>query len=126
MSIRAWLESLLSRAGARAVPLGAPAAPRVVLDDDAQRAARAAFDAGLAAYAVKDFATAIACFERVLQFRHDDADAQNNLGLSYLELGRFEDAMDAFVLAIHFRPQFSQAFYHMALAALQRGDLEQV
>src|SRR5471032_2840419 len=116
MSILAWLESLLPRFGARAraVPAGAPASPPAITEDDAQRAARATFDAGLAAYSCKDFAAAIACFSRVLQSRHDDADAHNNLGLSYFGLGRSEDAMDAFVLAIHFRPQFPQAFYNMA------------
>jgi Flp pilus assembly protein TadD len=126
MSIPAWLASLLPRfgAGARAVPAGAPASPRAVPDDNARRAVRADFDAGLAAYSSKDYAAAIACFNRVLQIRHDDADAHNNIGLSYLGLGRDEDAMDAFVLATHFRTQFPPAFYNMALAALGRGDIE--
>ncbi len=85
---------------------------------DPRAAARAAFEAGLAAYAARDLATAIDCFNRVLELRHDDADAHNNLGLCYLETGRCEDAVDEFVLATHFRPDFPQAFYHLALAAV--------
>ncbi len=126
MSILAWLASRLPRARSRAVPAGAPALLRTPAEGEVEGAARAAFDAGLAAYSCTDFATAIACFNRALQSRHDDADAHNNLGLSYLGLGRSEDAMDAFVLAIHFRPQFPQAFYNRALAALQRGDVREV
>ncbi|MEO8442869.1 MAG: tetratricopeptide repeat protein, partial [Betaproteobacteria bacterium] len=90
---------------------------------DPHAAARAVFDAGLAAYAARDMAAAIDCFNRVLGFRHDHADAHNNLGLCYLETGRREDAVDAFVLATHFKPDFPQAFYHLALAALQERNL---
>ena len=86
---------------------------------------RATFDAGLAAYAAGNFAAAVECFNRVVDERHDDADAHNNLGLSYLALGEYEDAADAFILAVHFRPQFPPAFYNMALAALGLGELGQ-
>ncbi len=126
MNILAWIDALRARVGARAVPAGAPAIPRVTPQDKAQGEARAAFDGGLAAYASKDFATAIACFNRVLEHRHDDADAHNNLGLSYLGAGRSEDAADAFLLAIHYRPQFAQAYFHRALAALAAGDIDEV
>jgi Flp pilus assembly protein TadD len=94
-----------------------PAASRLQEHIDA----RAAFDAGLAAYADRDLRTAIACFNSAVAHRHDDADAHNNLGLSYLEAGDDDDAMDAFLLAIHFRPHFPAAYYNLALAALQRG-----
>jgi len=117
MSILGWLESLLAHSHARA-DVASAIEPAV----DRQAAARAAFDAGLAAYAARDLATAIDCFNRVLEFRHDDADAHNNLGLCCLEMGRREDAIDAFVLATHFRPEFPQAFYHLALAALKGRD----
>ena len=86
---------------------------------------RTTFDAGLAAYAAGNFAAAVECFNRVVDERHDDADAHNNLGLSYLALGEYEDAADAFTLAVHFRPQFPPAFYNMALAALGLGELGQ-
>jgi tetratricopeptide (TPR) repeat protein len=126
MSILAWLESLRVRAGVRANQAEASADASARAQEELQRAARTAFDAGLAAYASGDFATAIACFNRALEYRHDDADAHNNLGLSYLGAGRSEDAADAFVLAIHYRPQFAQAFYNKALVALEEGELKEV
>ena len=88
----------------------------------AEPARHARFDTGIAAYAAGDFVTAVACFNRVIEARHDDADAHNHLGLSYLALGNHADAADAFVMAVHFRPQFPPAFYNMALAALGLGD----
>ena len=128
MSIIAWLETLLARGGARPqnAPAGVPTAQRAVPEKDTQGVPRAAFDAGLAAYAAQEYSTAIDSFKLVLGNAHDDADAHNNLGLSYLGLGSAEDAMDSFVLALHFRPQFPQAIYNMALAAHQLGNMEQV
>jgi Flp pilus assembly protein TadD len=128
MSILDWLETLLPRGGARSrnAPAGVPALRHAAPDADARDAWRAAFDTGLAAVTSRDFATAIECFSRVIEQRHDDADAHNNLGLSHLGLGSSEDAMDSFVLAIHFRPHFPQAFYNMALAADLLGDRGQV
>lgn len=128
MSIRDWLQTLLPRGDAhsRNVPAGEPASRAVALDEAARGGPRAAFEAGLAAYASKDYAMAVECFNRALEERHDDADAHNNLGLSNLGLGRSEEAMDSFVLATHFRPQFPQACYNIALAADQLGDQGQV
>ncbi len=103
-------------------------APPATLRDTAtglQPAARPAFDAGLAAHARRDFATAIDCFNQVLKQQHDNAEAHNNLGLSYLEAGRIEEAADAFVLGIHFRPDFASAHYNLALAALKSGDFNE-
>lgn len=123
MTIPAWLVTLLPRAPSKAADV--PASAQTAPEAEALRAARIAFDAGLKAYALKDFVAAIVSFERVLRYRHDDADAHNNLGLSCLGLGRGEDAMDAFVLAVHFRPHFPQALYNLALAAIVLGDFEQ-
>jgi Flp pilus assembly protein TadD len=128
MKIPAWLQSLLPVAGSGscAPPSSAPSSESLAPENVVQRAAHDSFAAGLVAYSAHDYATAITCFERALSDRHDDADAHNNLGLSYLGDGRGEDAMDAFVLAIHFRPRFPQAFYNMGLAALQRGEFQEV
>ncbi len=122
MNIRTWLGSLILSADTPA-NLNSPAALEA-LPAHAQIAARAAFEAGLAAYSAGEFATAAACFNRALHYRHDDADAHNNVGLSYFGDGCLDDAADAFLLAIHFRPHFPQAFYNMALTALQRGDCD--
>ena len=127
MTIRDWLDALLPRSDARsrAVAASVPASPHAVPQEGGPGHSRAAFDAGLAAYAAHDFATAIDCFKSVLEDVHDNADAHNNLGLSYLGLGNGEDAMDSFVLALHFRPHFAHALYNMALAARELGNPEQ-
>jgi Flp pilus assembly protein TadD len=120
MRIAAWLKLL--RAGPNAQRGAAPPTePAVEIGD----AGRNAFEAGLSAYAAKDFAAAIACFASVIERRHDDSDAHNNLGLCYLETGQVEDAVDSFVLAIHFKPDFPEAFHHLALAALQADDYQE-
>jgi tetratricopeptide (TPR) repeat protein len=61
----------------------------------------------------------------VVELRHDDADAYNDLGLSYLEQGSHEDAADCFLPALHYHPQFPQALYNLALVAQQRGDFDE-
>lgn len=122
MSILDWLGMLLPRGGSQRqeapVSASSPAA-------DTRASVRAAFEAGLAAYAAKNFAAAVDRFKAVLDEAHDDADAHNNLGLSQLALGRCEDAMDSFLLALHFRPRFAPACYNMALAAHRLGDRAQ-
>ncbi len=97
-------------------------APLTVLDEEKERMAAASFAAGKAAFDAKDYATAARCFGKVIELRHDDADAHNNLGLSYLQQSAYEDASDCFLLAIHYRQQFPQAYHNLALTAQQRGD----
>jgi len=127
MSFRAWVAMLLRGAGAgeHPAPAAVGALPTAVLNEEKARTMHAAFEAGKAALLNKDYATAIDCFQTVIELRYDDADAHNYLGLSHLEQGGYEDATDCFLLAIHYRPQFPQAFYNMALAAHRRGDLAQ-
>lgn len=88
-------------------------------------ALRAAFDAGKMAYEAKDYATAADCFNKVIELRHDDADAHNYLGLCHLAQDNYEDAADCFSLAICHRPQFPQAFHNLALVALHRRDFDE-
>ena len=114
MKIRNWIESLFGGQ----VPVNSSSPVHAHADQDFP--ARVDFKAGIAAYAERDYARAIECFGRVLDKRHDDADAHNNLGLSYLAVDRIEDAADEFVLAVHFRPRFAQAFYNLALAQIKR------
>ena len=73
--------------------LGTPLPPqRAAPEENGPGNLRAVFDAGLAAYAAQDYAAAIDCFKSVLDKAHDDADAHNNLGMSYLALGSGGDA----------------------------------
>ncbi|MDB5808186.1 MAG: hypothetical protein JWN94_308 [Betaproteobacteria bacterium] len=121
MSIRDWF-SLLTPRSRNADAIAPTEAEQQKLN---QFAAHADFEAGLAAYSVRDYTTAIARFKRVIAIRHDDADTHNNLGLSYLAAHQYEDALDAFVLSAHFRPRFPQAYYNMALATRAVGALDE-
>ena len=89
------------------------------------RAARAAFEAGRTAFGAKNYPAAVECFKAAVELRHDDADAHNWLGLSYLEQGLHEDAADCFLLALHHHPRFPQALNNLALVALQRADFDE-
>jgi tetratricopeptide (TPR) repeat protein len=124
MSILARLTSLLHRAntGQPLVATVVEALPAAVPDEEKERTARAAFDAGKTAFRAKDYATAADYLRTVVELRHDDADAHNYLGLAYLEQSRVEDAVDCFVMATHFRPTFAEAHYNLALAAQRRGE----
>lgn len=103
----------------------AEALPAAVPDEEKERTARAAFEAGETAFRAKDYAAAVDRFRTVVELRHDDADAHNYLGLSYLDQGSHEDAADCFLLALHYQPQFPQALYNLALVALRRADLKE-
>ena len=127
MSILARLSALLRGANTSRLPAATVVAALPVAKPDAEdeRAARAAFDAGTSAFRAKDYAAAVECFKTVVELRHDDADAHNYLGLSYLEQGNHEDAADCFLLALHYHPQFPPALYNLALVALRRADLDE-
>src|SRR5437763_12869392 len=102
MSLRSWLKSFANTTGETSPayqPTNVHAGSTSISEEEANRAR----DAGRAAYEAKDFATAIDCFSRVIQFEHEDAEAHNYLGLCYLERGEYEDASDCFALASHFK-----------------------
>ena len=65
------------------------------------------------------------CSQEAQAFNRARHDAGADSLMSYLQTGRFEDAIDSFVLAIHFRPRFPEALHNQALAALQRREFAQ-
>jgi tetratricopeptide (TPR) repeat protein len=127
MSILVRLIALLRGANTAQPPAATVVAALPVAKPDAEneRAARAAFEVGKTAFRAKDYAAAVEYLKTVVELRHDDADAHNYLGLSYLEQGMQEDAADCFLLALHYHPQFPQALYNLALVALRRADLNE-
>ncbi len=74
------------------------------------------------ALAEKDYALAVNRFKALIDLRHDDADAYCGLGIAYLKLRQDEDAADNFLMAAHFRPDFAEPHYHLALLAHRSGD----
>ena len=81
-----------------------------------------AFSEGVKAYDIGAYDEALRHFKMVVAARHDDADAQNWLGLTHFKQHDLDDAGDCFVLATHFRPGFAEAWYHLALVAQRRND----
>ncbi len=112
-----WVANFLGTGGAQrteTVQVAAPAAD--------QGAADAAYREGVIAFDVRDYPAALRCFATAVHLRHDDADAHNYLGLTYLKQEHYEDAADCFAMAAHFRPAFADAYYNLALATQRRGE----
>jgi len=60
--------------------------------------------------------------------RHDDAEALLLQGLVRKRQGESEEAVDSFLLAAHFRPNYAEAYYQLGLIASSQGiaaDAEQ-
>ena len=57
---------------------------------------------------------AVDAYNKVLQYNMAHAVAWSNLGLSYMKLGKMEEAYKAFVNAINYDPQEACAYHNMA------------
>ena len=53
----------------------------------------------------------------------DNVAIQHDLGLACLEIGRFEEAVEAFRLAVALRPTYTDAHFRLGLALERMGDL---
>ncbi len=49
--------------------------------------------------------------------------ARNGLGLTYLHLGKFDEAMSQVEQAIHYSPNSAEAHYNRSLLRLLNGDM---
>ena len=70
------------------------------------------------------YAEAERCLLRALELEHDFVAAHFELGLTYRDQQRFEDAVDYFQLAVHFAPDFAPGWSELGsvLAKLGRED----
>jgi tetratricopeptide (TPR) repeat protein len=82
------------------------------------------FNAGLAAYNQRDYATAIGLFQEVIQEIPDNPSAHQYLGLSFYHLQQFPEAMGALAEARKLRPDSFELLDHYVTAAKKAGDLE--
>ena len=64
-------------------------------------------------------------FERALQLKPDDADANNSLGALLAESGQIPAAIERFQAALKARPTFADALNNLGFALLQTGDARQ-
>lgn len=92
---------------------GRAAAPWLrALQDD--RAAAAAFAAGVRANREGDYDDAVAQFERVLQVTPTCADCHFNIGVAHSRRNRWADAEAAYRRALAVRPDYAPAHYGLA------------
>lgn len=59
---------------------------------------------------------------KLVQVAGDDPMSHYGLGLEYIKLGQWSDAVAAFGRAIEVDPKYSAAYYHKARAQLGAGD----
>jgi len=76
---------------------------------------------GLDFYKSHAFVEAAAAFERVLELKHDDANAHLALGRVRMQQDRWDDAADSLQLAVLFDPQYAEAHAELALVLASHG-----
>jgi hypothetical protein len=62
---------------------------------------------------------------KTLERKPDYADAHNNLGIAYAELGRFDEAVASYTRCLKARPNHVDAHMNRALTWLRKGDYAQ-
>jgi len=72
------------------------------------------FQKGLSAYARGDRGEARRCYEESLRLQPDKPEALNNLGVLYLEEGRFQEARVRFEAAVAAAPNYARAHLNLA------------
>jgi tetratricopeptide (TPR) repeat protein len=72
-----------------------------------------------------DTQAAIAAFEQALSWRPNYAPALSNLGIALADVGRLEEAIASARRAIAVGPATPTMHWHLALATLKSGDLQQ-
>lgn len=59
---------------------------------------------------------------RAIEIWPEYQDAYNNLSITYLQSGRYADAMNAASAALNLNPNYSKGYYNLAVAALNAKD----
>jgi Flp pilus assembly protein TadD len=87
-----------------------------------RKAAEELFRQAEECHARADHSAAIKHYQACLALRPRDADALNNLGVSLINVGRYEEAHDAFRKAISRRPHYPEAHANLGAVHLARGQ----
>jgi tetratricopeptide (TPR) repeat protein len=64
----------------------------------------------------------IETYKQEVEKNPDDADAHNNLGIAYDDLGKYEEAIESYKQAIRINPDDADAHYNLGVAYLQLND----
>ena len=94
----------------------------LVLSDPSMRLGRLR---GFCAQMTEDFATAIACYERVVASEPEDWESWNNLGNSRRSFGDFQGSVDALERAVLLTPDSPPVRLNHAMAVASNGDFDE-
>ena len=105
--------------------LGAPLGSGGFMQEDpapAAAEAQRAFDEGTRYMKAKQYAEAVAAFQRAVKVRPDFAEAHSNLGYSLRNTGKIDQAIAAYREAIRLKPDLAEAREYLGVAYLLKGD----
>jgi protein O-GlcNAc transferase len=78
---------------------------------------------GIALKEAGESGEAIAAFRRAIEIQPTSGAVWNDLGSVLIILGRPNEASGAFLTAIQFDPKFAPAYFNLAIATCERGDI---
>jgi len=115
------LLALAARSGSSPAPV--PVTPVLGLSPQAADEVRQRFDQGVVMLHAKRYDHALTAFHRVLQLAPEMPEAHVNLGYALLGQGRNKEAADFFATAIELKRGQLNAYYGLAVALEESGDL---
>ena len=125
------LIAMLTLAGAAVVaPLPVAAEPSTPAVESrrqtpAEETAQSEYNRGVRARVAKDWPTAVGAFRRAVDLSPDNADAWNELGYALRNVGRYQDSLDAYDVALRLRPNFPEALEYLGEAYVKMGRLDE-
>lgn len=90
----------------------------------AETNAQSEYNRGVRARVSKDWATAVAAFRRAVDLRADFADAWNELGYALRNVGRYQESLEAYDVALRLRPNFPEALEYLGEAYVKLGRID--
>ncbi len=80
---------------------------------------------GIALLDAQQYAAAVMAFEHVAKLRPDYADAQTNIGLTYIQWEKYDDALGSLQASLALAKDNARALYYLALVERNQGQVEQ-
>jgi tetratricopeptide (TPR) repeat protein len=79
---------------------------------------------GIGLLDAQQYAASVAAFERVAAMRPDYADAQTNIGLTYIQWEKYDDALPYLRKSLELAKGNPRALYYLALVQRNEGDVD--
>ena len=98
-----------------------------LIDEDGQipeQKAELFFEQGLLHDSAEEYAKAIACYDKALEFKPDYHAAWKNRGNALGNLGRLENEIASYDKALEFKPDYHEAWYNRGVALGDLGRIE--